>query len=133
MWVSKLLFDMIVVDNKELHDAIKDSNVSEAKMVGSYSKLSEQKAKDDITIDWMRHRINALVNENAVLMNKVTGLNIPVPEIARAGSMTIPAPAGRFNDALHFQDIGDEEAAKQGITNDDDAPFFGDGAPSFQQ
>jgi hypothetical protein len=115
MWVNKALFDMIVADNKEQQIDIRDSRIAEASIAGSYTKLIEQKAKDDLTIDWMRHRINALERANSILMNKVSGVSMPVPEIvaSRPGSMSnLP---DTMTHMPSFEDVGDGEAQRLGV------------------
>ena len=115
MWVNRALFDMIVADNKDQQESIKDSRVAEASISGSYMKVVEQKAKDDLTIDWMRHRINALERANSILMNKVSGVSMPVPEIvaSRPGTMS-PIPESMTH-MPSFEDVGEAESERLGI------------------
>ena len=115
MWVNKGLFDMIVADNKAQQTEIKDIRVAESQGAGAYMKLAEQKAKDDLTIDWMRHRINALERANSILMNKVSGVSMPVPEIvaSRPGTMS-PIPESMTH-MPSFEDVGEAESERLGI------------------
>jgi len=80
--------------------------------------LREQKAKDDITIDWMRHRVNALEKEKAALLVS-KGVNISVPEIVPTRPGTISAPPAGFDHLPSFEDVGDEQAAQFGLSHDD--------------
>lgn len=118
MWVNKQLFDMIVADNKaqqlDLHKLNAECAVSASRVQG----LREQKSKDDITIDWMRHRINALEKTNAVLLQKAAGVFVPVPEIVPTRPGTITEPAD-FSHMPSFADVGDEEAKRLGVAVDD--------------
>ena len=115
MWVNKALFEMIVADNKAQQTEIRDIRVAEAQGAGAYMRLAEQKAKDDITIDWMRHQVNALSKQNALLIAKAAGIHVPVPEIVptRPGSMTVPD----FSSMPSFEDVGDDEATRLGIAH----------------
>jgi hypothetical protein len=116
MWVNKILFETILVDNKaasvSLSERWGELRASEAQR----AMLREQKAKDDMTIDWMRHRVNALEKQNAILLQKAAGVIMPVPEIVptRPGSMSVPD----FNYMPSFEDVGDEVAKQLGIRHD---------------
>jgi hypothetical protein len=118
MWVNRQLFDMIVADNKKLQDEVTFERIGSSRMSASTVELRSQKAKDDITIDWMRHRVNALEKQNAVLLNKAAGIFVPVPEIVptRPGTMSeLPAD---INHLQSFDDVGDEEAKRLGVEHD---------------
>jgi hypothetical protein len=118
MWVNKILFETILVDNKaasvSLSERWGELRASEAQR----AMLREQKAKDDMTIDWMRHRVNALEKQNAILLQKAAGVIMPVPEIVptRPGSMSVPD----FNYMPSFEDVGDEVAKQLGIRLDEE-------------
>jgi hypothetical protein len=119
MWVSKSLFNMIVADNKRQAEDVLFERTGASRMSASCMELRTQKAKDDLSIDWLRHRVNALEKQNAVLMMKATGLAMPVPEIVpnRPGSMTtIPD----FDSMPSFEDVGNAEAARLGIKHSDE-------------
>jgi hypothetical protein len=115
MWVNRQLFDLIVADNKNQQESIKDARVAEASIAGSYTKCLEQKAKDDLTIDWMRHRINALERANSILMNKVSGVSMPVPEIVASRPGTMSELPDTMTHMPSFEDVGDGEAARLGV------------------
>lgn len=117
MWVNKILFDTILTDNKKLQDTLQIELSLRATAEGRMHDAQAQKAKDDITIDWMRHRINALEKERTVLLAKAAGVHLPTPEIVptRPGTMTVPD----FATMPSFEDVGDTEAMRLGIRHDD--------------
>lgn len=117
MWVSKREYD-------RLEGQVKDFRAENINLAGDVRVLhvkleaaATQKAKDDITIDWMRHRVNALEKQNSLLLGKAAGIQVPVPEIVptRPGSMTVPD----FSSMPSFEDIGDEAAKQEGIQHDE--------------
>ena len=116
MWVNKILFAHILADNKVQQDMLLAERTQYAAALGRHSELAVQKTKDDITIDWMRHRVNALEKQNAILMGKATGLHFPVPEIVptRPNTMSIP----NFDTMPDFEDVGDERAKDPNIVAD---------------
>ncbi len=117
MWVNKDLFQTILNDNKQQADDLAHGRAEMQRAVISVSLLREQKAKDDITIDWLRHRVNALEKQNSVLVQKVAGVSFPVPEIVPTRPGTI-SPG--FDTLPSFEDVGDSEAARLGIGHLDD-------------
>jgi hypothetical protein len=120
MWVNKTLFDMIVADNKAQAEKLAAwQNTCHALQANHDSALA-QKAKDDITIDWMRHRINALEKERTILLQKVAGIALPIPEIVPTRPGTLTMPALDFNTLPTFDDMGDDDAKKHGIQHQDD-------------
>jgi hypothetical protein len=130
MWVNKVLFDTILADNKAQADRIAAVWNTCHALQAKHDAALAQKAKDDISIDWMRHRVNALEKQNAILMQKAAGILLPVPEIvpSRPGSMTVPD----FAHLPSFEDVGDEEAKRLGVSTDDFGflQFQEDHAPS---
>jgi hypothetical protein len=119
MWVNKQMFDMIVADNKRQQDELTRVHQNLAGFQQLAKDLYAQKAKDDLSIDWMRHRVNALEKQNAVLMNKAAGILLPVPEIVptRPGTMSdIPD----FDTMPSFEDVGDTEAQRLKVKHDED-------------
>jgi hypothetical protein len=117
MWVNKQLFELVIADNKAQADkSTAWQNTSHA-LQAQLDEKRAQKAKDDITIDWMRHRVNALEKTNAILLQKAAGVHLPVPEIVptRPGTMTMPT----FDSMPSFEDVGDEEAKRLGVAHDE--------------
>ncbi len=121
MWINKQLFETILADNKKLQDAVEFERTGASRMSASTNELRAQKAKDDITIDWMRHRINALEKERAILVQKAAGISLPTPEIVptRPGTMTNPSMLVDFDSLPSFEDVGDSEAQRLGLKHDD--------------
>ncbi len=116
MWVNKQLFQTILDDNKKQSERIEFVERIVGEMTGGRLVLQEQKAKDDMTIDWMRHRINALEKERSILLMKAAGISLPVPEIVP----TLPRSlAPGFDQLPSFEDVGDFEAKRLGISHDD--------------
>lgn len=118
MWINKAFFELVIADNKKQALEISDLRSFNRDAVTRVEVAMGQKAKDDMTIDWMRHRVNALEKQNTILMGKATGLNFPIPEIvpARPGSIS---PLD-FSSLPSFEDVGDDEAKRLGIKLDDD-------------
>ena len=89
-----------------------------AQAEGVASVLRTENAKQVVTIDWLRTRVNQLEKERAILMRERTGLTIPIPEIdmitgnkMRETRSTPPLPS--------FEDVGDEEAARLGVDHNE--------------
>lgn len=116
MWVNKGLYQMVLDDNKKQQEAVLFERTGASRMSALSSSLREQKAKDDITIDWMRHRINALEKQNAILMQKAMGVAFPVPEIVPTRPNSISPD---YLEMPSFEDLGDAEAARLGIKVND--------------
>lgn len=118
MWVNKILFNTLLADNKATADRLAAVWNTCHILQTKHDDALAQKAKDDMTIDWMRHRVNELSKHNAVLLAKATGINVPVPEIVptRPGTLTLPPD---FPTMPSFEDVGDEEARRLGIGHDE--------------
>lgn len=117
MWVNRALFDQILADNRRQQQEIGELRSLHAHAIGFREASAVQKSKDDVTIDWMRHRINALEKLNAQLLQKAAGILVPIPEIVptRPGTMSeIPD----FPTMPSFEDVGDEEAIRLGLEHD---------------
>lgn len=118
MWVNRALFDTLLTDHKAQADQLTAARVENAALRERTLGLLGQKAKDDMSLDWMRHRVNELSKINAQLLVRATGIAIPVPEIVptRPGTISeLPAV-----DVLpSFEDVGDTEAARLGIAHTD--------------
>ncbi len=117
MWINQQLYDALLANTKELQTSVEFERLGSSRMSASMNMLREQKVKDDLTIDWMRHRVNALEKQNAQLLMKVAGITLPVPEIVptRPGSMS---PFIDFDSMPSFEDVGDAEAARLGLDLD---------------
>jgi hypothetical protein len=117
MWINKQLFDMIVADNKEQQVLLRSTYVLNAEVSRECDVFRAQKVRDDSSIDWLRHRVNALEKQNTILMGKATGLFFPTPEIVptRPGTM---GGVPDFDQLPSFNDVGDDEATRLGIGHD---------------
>lgn len=115
MWINKQFFNMIIEDNKRQTEQIAQLRESGAACLKSNLALSSQKAKDDISIDWLRHRVNALEKHNAILLQKAAGVSLPIPEIVPSRPGTMSAP---FDAMPSFEDVGDDEAKRLGLGHD---------------
>lgn len=123
MWVSKTEWDRLVTQYERYMTMFVTERERTAALGADVTAYLGQKAKDDITIDWMRHRINALEKQNAILLQKAAGVVLPVPEIVptRPGTLSASKMELPNFDALpSFEDVGDEEAQRMGIVHDDD-------------
>jgi len=118
MWINKTLFDTILADNERTAELLQTVLTGNNALSARNLEMKTQKAKDDIMLDWFRHRINALEQERAVLLRK-QGIHVAVPEIVptRPGTMTVPPS---FDHMPSFEDVGDEEATRMGIAHDPD-------------
>ena len=115
MWVSKREYDALVSQYNKYVEMFQTEHDKVAEMHVDVVSHKTQKAKDDITIDWMRHQVNALSKQNALLIAKAAGIHVPVPEIVptRPGTMTVPD----FSSMPSFEDCGDDEAVRLGIAH----------------
>jgi hypothetical protein len=115
MWVNKDLFYTILADNKAMQEQVLFERSGASRMSAYAKTVGEQNVKHEMTIDWMRHRINALEKERTVLLQSVAGITLPTPEIARSEPRSVAAP--QFG--MAFEDMGDAEAKKQHIGHDE--------------
>lgn len=123
MWINRDLFDSVMHDHAVVRDENVALHVCSAVTDAQLALAKEQKAKDDLHIDWLRHRVNALEKQNIQLLGKVTGIAFPVPEIvmSRAGAMTLPPD---FDTMPSFEDVGDSEAARLGLSLDENGQLL---------
>lgn len=121
MWIHREHYDSLKAENAFHRESWITIREEREHLVTQNTDLLGQKAKDDITIDWMRHRINALEKQNAVLLQKAAGVVLPVPEIVptRPGTLS-KMELPDFGTMPSFEDVGDDEAARMGIVHDDD-------------
>lgn len=85
--------------------------------LGENAALKAQVAAMQTTMDWMRVRVNSLEHERAQLLFNYMGVKVaaPVIEAAPATKSADQSLAEILHRAAHFEDIGDEQAAKLGI------------------
>jgi hypothetical protein len=100
-------------DEELLHDQTYTIAASKEKAM----VLAEQNKVLQVQLDFMRLRVNQLEMERAALMQQVTGVNVPVPQIV--STVTQPSPQDMASAmSAHFQDVGDDEAKRQGLMID---------------
>jgi len=121
MWIHREHYDNLKAENAFHRESWVKIREEREHFITQNTDLLGQKAKDDMTIDWMRHRINALEKQNAVLLQKAAGVVLPVPEIVptRPGTLS-KMELPDFGTMPSFEDVGDDEAARMGIVHDDD-------------
>lgn len=113
MWITARDYQRLL-DDVESHRRLFLSERERTTALGvDVEHLTSQKISNDISLDWMRHRVNELSKQNGILLAKIAGVNFPVPEIVptRPGTMTIPD----FDSMPSFEDVGDSEATRLGI------------------
>lgn len=77
--------------------------------------LKERIASLETTLDWMRSRVNQAEAERGIMMEKMTGLPMPTPQIQTRDVRD----SGLFDD-LSFEDVGDDKARVMGLEHDED-------------
>jgi hypothetical protein len=120
MWVNKQLFNRVFDANCDQIEMLTQLHKAAHYHAASIDELRAQKAKDDMTIDWMRHRLNALEKERAILLNKIAGIHVPVPEIVPTRPGTLSRDLPDFDSLPSFEDVGDQEALRLGIKHTED-------------
>lgn len=117
MWVNKQFFEMVIADNKAMAEKNTQWQNTAHVLQTKHDDALAQKVRDDLSIEWLRHRVNSLEKQNAVLLQKVAGVAMPIPEIVptRPGTMTVPD----FSQMPSFDDLGDEDARRLGVAVDD--------------
>lgn len=99
MWISRVVFTELR-DKLLKAEAVRDS-------------LATHNRALETTCDWFRVRITQLEHERALLIQHYMGVNIPVPSIERVPDKPKESP---YHPVPHFNDIGDAEAKRLGIT-----------------
>lgn len=115
MFIHKRLFEHILADNKEQQLSLDIAHIGLAKATAETQILREQKVKDDLQLDWLRHRVNALEKERQILLQRVAGIVVPVPELSVTPNV-VSTPAYEIPS---FDDMGDDAAKQAGIFHDD--------------
>jgi hypothetical protein len=109
MWVDRKAWDHV---NHQL-----------AQAYGTVAGLERSITALETTMDWMRVRLTQLEHERAMLIQHTLGVTIAVPSIEKAPpTKGTGTPRSDFGHPLHampsFDDVGDEEAARLGISWD---------------
>ena len=100
MWIKRALFERLIA--------------AAAEAQGIAATAMTQIKVNETTQDWMRVRISQLEKERAQLFYQVSGVKIPIMEIERKPEPEVGANHP-FNRLPSFEDMGDEEAVRQGI------------------
>jgi hypothetical protein len=96
---------------RHVYDAL---NARAIKAEAIVSQLQNENANLNAQMEWLRVRLTQLEFERASLINRYMGITIPVPQFEHANERV--APLTDPNQTIDFSDIGDEEAAKLGIS-----------------
>mgnify|MGYP001563054085 CR=1 FL=1 len=112
MWISEGVLSWFKVSTEAFAHLREDN----AALRAESATLKVEGASLKSLNEWMRLRLNALEGERSVLISKVHGINIATPEIVQR-----PPNFPSFNVEM-FNDMGDDEARKQGL------PVYGEPA-----
>ena len=82
----------------------------------------------ETTLDWLRVRVSQLEHERAIMLSKYMGIDVPVQVIERAREKTVESP---YHNIPHFDDVGDEQARKLGISWNADGSVSYGGTPDI--
>lgn len=85
---------------------------------GAAQALERQVSTQKTHLDWMVLRLTQLEHERASLIHRYMGVQITVPDVQLDVPVT-PVPVSSMSDIPSFEDIGDEEAKKQGLDWDE--------------
>jgi len=102
MWISRTTFERLLLDAA-------DAN-------GQLHAIKLQCQAQQSTLDWMAMRLTQSEHERAQLIHNYTGVKITVPSIEQTSNVLSSADV--LNSGVSFDDVGDEEALKQGISWD---------------
>ena len=120
MWVNRPWMMALIAERDRLLFEWHTAHAANERLVGEHLHLRQQKSKDDVTIDWMRHRVNALEKINAQLLLKATGIHVPIPEIVPTRPGTLSDPPLDMTYMPSFEDVGDSEAQRLGVEHEND-------------
>lgn len=84
------------------------------------AQLDRHNTALEASLDWMRVRLTQLEHERAQLIYQLLGIKVPVPEIAQAPKPSRTGFDSPLNETISFEDVGDEVAAKLGISHNAD-------------
>jgi chromosome segregation ATPase len=105
MWLPDKSFDLFRI-SKDTVDFMREELAS---LKAERDGLKTQLANTQANFEWLRVKVNSLEMERASLLEKVYGMKIPVPEIARQ-----PVVPQGFNSDL-FEDVGEKMAKELGF------------------
>jgi len=110
MWVPEKVISLIGFVKDSVDKLREDNAILKSENASLRGELLTTKAN----FDWLRVRVNALEVERAALLEKVSGVRIPVPEVVRH------IPTEQLINQFTFEDVGDDVAKKLGL------PVYGD-------
>ena len=98
--------------DKRVWQADHDASVRNIALI---TELRAQNTALLTTMDWFRVRITQVEHERAALIYKYMGVKIDVPSIEEAPEPTGLTSGDILSQIPSFEDMGDEEAKRQGI------------------
>lgn len=102
MWIKRALFERLLTDK--------------AKAEGAAATLAHRIVAQDATVDWLKVQLTKSEYERAQLLQNYMGIKIPVIEFAKETAAEEKLTAEQVLSAtIDFNDIGDDEAKKQGL------------------
>lgn len=103
MWISRVMFEQLIE--------------ARAAATAVVTELKSQNVAQKTTMDWMMMRLTQLEHERAQLIHNYMGVKIEVPSIEpETPSVTT---SDLLSQTMSFDDVGDDEAKKQGIDWDE--------------
>ena len=100
MWIARRIYDSV--------------NESRIRAEAVQKALEQQNIALQAHLEWMRIRLTELGFERAQLLKKYMGVDVPVASFEPAD------PNPDFNQTFNFEDMGDKEAARLGISHNPD-------------
>lgn len=101
--------------NRDIYEQLRNQKDA---LYAAYTEQAARIAAQQTTIDWLMVRVTQVEKERAQLFERYTGVRLAIPEITREAD-TKPTDRS-FDFPVSFNDIGDAEAASQGLGWNDD-------------
>lgn len=118
MWISPKVVDWFthLQDAAEVNSdvakvALQDMREQLAVLRSERDALRSQLTISQTHFDWLRMRVNQLEHERAILINKVHGIDVGSPMIAKVQ----PPPPDLHELQFSFEDVGDDIAKQLGL------------------
>lgn len=106
MWINRNVYDNLITENAQL----KGANREQARSIATLTT----------SIDWMRVMLTKLDKERVALIENYMGVKVAAMEISAPAAQTRADKEGAAALAAavapYFTDMGDEEAARQGVS-----------------
>lgn len=112
------LADQVVIV-AELRTRIERGTKDLYQLHGEWTEIKAQQARDQLTNDWLRNRVNALEKERSILLQKIAGVAFPTPEIVLTPPKRV-TDLPDFDYMPSFEDMGETEATRQGIEHNEE-------------